>query len=107
MPEVATASTEPEPGEVPEKHLNDVLESMELGYFHYRLLLMCGMSFMADAMEVSLLSFISTCAGVDWDLNDTEVAAITSVVFAGELLGSMFWGPFAVQRLSVPLLLYM
>lgn len=38
---------------------------------------------------------MSTCAGVDWDLSDTEVAAITSVVFAGELVGSMFWGPFA------------
>lgn len=81
--------------DIPEKHLNDVLESMDLGYFHYRLLIMCGMSFMADAMEVSLLSFMSTCAGVDFDLNDTQIASITSVVFAGELLGSMFWGPFA------------
>jgi hypothetical protein len=34
-----------------------------VGYFHYRLLLMCGMCFMADAMEVSLLAFMATCAG--------------------------------------------
>ena len=46
-------------------------------------------------MEVSLLSFVATCAGIDWDLSDSEIASITSVVFAGELLGSMFWGHFA------------
>lgn len=82
-------------GHVPEKFLNDVLESMDIGYFHYRLLLMCGLSFMADAMEVSLLSFMSTCAGVEWDLSDTQIAGITSAVFAGELFGSIFWGVFA------------
>lgn len=36
--------------DVPLKQLNEVLESMELGYTHYRLLIMCGLSFMADAM---------------------------------------------------------
>jgi MFS family permease len=50
---------------------------------------------MADAMEVSLLSFISTCADQDWDLTDSQVASITSVVFGGQLVGSMFWGPLA------------
>jgi hypothetical protein len=32
---------------------------------------------MADAMEVSLLAFISTCADQDWDLTDSQVASIT------------------------------
>ena len=53
---------------------------------------------MADAMEVSLLAFISTCADRDWDLTDSQVASITSVVFAGQLIGSMFWGPLADHR---------
>lgn len=54
-----------------------------------------GMSFMADAMEVSLLSFISTCAGNSWGLSDAQIALIASVVFIGVLLGNLFWGPFA------------
>jgi MFS family permease len=53
------------------------------------------MSFMADAMEVSLLSFISTCAGSDWGLSDSKIALIASVVFIGVLLGNLFWGPYA------------
>jgi MFS transporter, putative metabolite:H+ symporter len=75
--------------------LDEILEKIPLGYFHYRLLVVCGMSFMADAMEVTLLSFISTCAGADWGLADSEIALIASIVFVGVLVGSLFWGPFA------------
>lgn len=50
---------------------------------------------MADALEVNLLTFIATCAGKDWGLSDTQEASITSVVFVGIILGTMFWGMFA------------
>ena len=33
--------------------LDDLLEKIPIGKFHYRLLVICGMAFMADAMEVS------------------------------------------------------
>ena len=46
-------------------------------------------------MEVSLLSFISTCAGQEFDLNDSQKASITSFVFGGELIGSVVWGQVA------------
>mmetsp|Transcript_5193 Transcript_5193/g.7975 ORF Transcript_5193/g.7975 Transcript_5193/m.7975 type:complete len:473 (+) Transcript_5193:68-1486(+) len=78
-----------------ERALNDVLEDIPLGVFHYRLLAICGMSFMSDAMEVSLLSFMSTCVGIEWDLKDHEIALIAALVFAGILMGSLFWGPVA------------
>ena len=73
-------------------HLEEALESLPVSYFHYRLLLMCGLAFRADAMEVSLLSFLSICAGNEWSLDNTQMANITSLVFAGELIGSLFWG---------------
>lgn len=90
--------------------LNKVLDDIPVGWFHYRLLyftfssflfififrllLICGLAFMADAMvltfislsfflyffyyqEVSLLAFISTCADKDWNLSDSQVASIT------------------------------
>jgi hypothetical protein len=91
--------------------LDKVLDDIPVGWFHYRsghnsfflldktpsfrLLIICGLAFMADAMEVSLLAFISTCADQDWNLTDSQVASITSVVFAGQLIGSIFWGPLA------------
>jgi MFS family permease len=75
--------------------LDVLMEKMPVSIFHYRLLLMCGLAFCADSMEVSLLAFISVCAGSEWDLSNTEMASITGVVFAGELLGSLFWGPLS------------
>ena len=75
--------------------VDDVLSQIPMGTFQYRLLIMTGMAFMADAMEVSLLSFMSECVGADWNLTKPEMASITSAVFAGELLGGLFFGPFA------------
>jgi hypothetical protein len=61
------------------------------GWFHWRLLLITGLANAADGMEVSLLTFMSVCVGLDWDLSDSQVASIASVVFAGELVGSLIW----------------
>jgi MFS family permease len=74
--------------------LDAILEQMPMSMFHYRLLTLCGLVFMADAMEVNLLTYISTCAGDEWGLSDSQRASIISAVFAGEMCGSVFWGPF-------------
>lgn len=72
--------------------LDDALEMNKVGFYQYRLLLLCGFAFMADALEVNLLSFLSVCAGKEWDLSDAEEASITGIVFAGIVCGSGFWG---------------
>ncbi len=59
--------------------LDEALERLPFSMFHVRLVLMCGLAFMADALEVSLLSFLSICAGADWGLTDGQRANITSV----------------------------
>ena len=41
--------------------LDDIIEQIPVGLFHYRLLFICGLAFMADGLEVSLLSFIAAC----------------------------------------------
>jgi hypothetical protein len=41
--------------------LDAVIEKIPVGWFHYRLLFICGLAFMADGLEVSLLSFVSAC----------------------------------------------
>ncbi len=75
--------------------IDAVVEALPLSFFHHRMLFTCGLSFMADAMEVSLLSFISACAGDEFGLSDSARASLVSVVFAGQLIGNLFWGPFA------------
>lgn len=79
----------------PSLTLDEALEKNSVGLFQYRLLLMCGFAFMADGLEVNLLTFLSTCAGDEWNLSDEQKASITGVVFAGILIGSLFWGMFA------------
>jgi MFS family permease len=83
------------PDVTPVQTLDDILEFIPVSWYHYRLFLMCGLSFMADAMEVSLLAFISKCAGSEWGLNNEEKAFVVSVVFIGEMVGSIVWGPVA------------
>ena len=75
--------------------VDEALESLPVGNFHYMLLLLCGVAFMADSMEIALLSFISICAGDEWNLSDAEIGSIIGALFAGELVGSLVWGPVA------------
>jgi MFS family permease len=75
--------------------IDHALEQIPMGLFQYRMLLMCGFAFMADALEVNLLSYLATCAGAEWHLSNTKQASITGVVFAGIIVGSLWWGVFA------------
>lgn len=78
-----------------QRSLDSCLDDLKVSWFQYRLLILCGLMFMADAMEVSLLSFLSICAGETFNLTNAEIASIGSAVFAGQLLGSAVWGPIA------------
>uniref|UniRef100_A0A1I8GEU0 MFS domain-containing protein n=2 Tax=Macrostomum lignano TaxID=282301 RepID=A0A1I8GEU0_9PLAT len=52
----------------------------------------------ADAMEMLLLSVLGPALRCDWRLTSTEVAGITTVVFAGMLLGAPGWGAVSDKR---------
>jgi MFS family permease len=76
--------------------LEVALERIPVGKFHLYLLTICGLSFMSDSIEVSLLSFLSLYVAAEWDLSVAQLASITAIVFAGSLLGaSVVWGPIA------------
>lgn len=75
--------------------LDEAIAMIPIGKFQYRLLLLCGLAFMTDSLEISLLSFIATCSGDQWNLSNAEIASIASVVFVGILIGSFFWGKIA------------
>lgn len=60
------------------------------------MLFICGLAYMSDSIEVSLLSYLSLSVANEWNLSGTELATITSVVFTGSLFGASFlWGPVA------------
>ena len=39
--------------------------------------------------------FLNFIYELEWNLNDTEIASISSIVFAGVLFGALFWGTIA------------
>jgi MFS family permease len=74
------------------RSLEDILDEIGMGFFQYRLMAICGLAFMADSMEISLLGYLSQCAGQSFDLDNAKKASISGVVFAGQLIGSLLWG---------------
>ena len=72
--------------------IEEVVDEIGVGFFQWRLLCLCSITYAADAMEIMLLSYLSPILGELWSLSDTEVATVASVVFAGELIGAFFWG---------------
>jgi MFS family permease len=75
--------------------LEDAFERNPTGLFQYRLFAICGLAFMTDSLGVNLLSFLTTCAAAEWELTRASQALLTSIVFVGIILGSVFWGRFA------------
>lgn len=73
--------------------MEDALELIGMGKFQYQILLAAGLCFAADAMEVLLLSFLSTIVQVDWQLEGHQMDTIISVVFAGAMIGTLVLNP--------------
>ncbi|CAI7794555.1 unnamed protein product [Closterium sp. NIES-53] len=67
------------------------------GFGPYQLFLVCytGLAWLADAMEMILLSFVGPAARCEFGLSAAEESLIASVVFLGVFLGSYMWGLMA------------
>ena len=64
------------------------------GFGKYQLLVLtyAGMGLVSEAMEMMLLSFVGPAVQSAWGLSSREESLITSVVFAGMLVGAYSWG---------------
>lgn len=77
--------------------IEDALESIGLGWYQHRLLMLSGICWAVEAMEVTLVSFIVIALEdqqSDWSLAGWE-GTLTAVVFMGILLGGLAWGYLA------------
>ncbi|KAH8865769.1 Synaptic vesicle 2-related protein [Schistosoma japonicum] len=76
----------------PTHTVEDAVESAGLGRFQLKLFVLCGAISAADAMEMLLLSVLGPALRCYWLLSSGQVAALTTVVFAGFLFGAPLWG---------------
>ncbi|KAH8073698.1 N-methylnicotinate transmembrane transporter [Aureococcus anophagefferens] len=72
-----------------EQEVDDVIEAIGTGVWQYALIVLLGALFLADSVEVSLLSFLYECVGAAFDLTTFEAASVVSVVFGGEVVGAV------------------
>ncbi|CAI5495156.1 unnamed protein product [Closterium sp. Naga37s-1] len=78
--------------------VDEALSAVGFGAFHWLLLGYAGLAWAAEAMELLLLSFIAAPAAAHWGVGGDGEAALSSVVFAGMLVGAFAWGLLADSR---------
>ncbi|XP_042491234.1 organic cation/carnitine transporter 7-like [Macadamia integrifolia] len=72
--------------------VDEALVSLGFGKFQCLLLAYAGMGWVAEAMEMMILSFVGPTVQAKWDLSSQQESLITSIVFAGMLVGAYSWG---------------
>ncbi|KAL3535024.1 hypothetical protein ACH5RR_003485 [Cinchona calisaya] len=70
----------------------EAISAMGFGKFQGLLLVYAGLGWISEAMEMMILSFIGVAVQSEWGLSPAEESLITSVVFAGMVVGCYFWG---------------
>jgi putative MFS transporter len=68
------------------------LEGLPLGGFHYRLLFICGIGWLFDAMDVGLVAFVLPAVGKEWHLSAAQLGALGSIGLLGMGLGAVVGG---------------
>ncbi|KAK8968615.1 Organic cation/carnitine transporter 7 [Platanthera guangdongensis] len=72
--------------------VDEALASVGFGKFQSLVFLYAGIGYAAEAMELMILSFIGAPIKSEWGLSTGQESFISSVVFAGLLLGQISWG---------------
>ena len=75
--------------------VDEAIEAVGFGRYQVGVLLMAGLCWTADAMEMLLLSYIKEPMKCEWGISDLEAASVASAVGFGMLAGSTFWGVVA------------
>ncbi|KAL2531242.1 Organic cation/carnitine transporter 7 [Abeliophyllum distichum] len=72
--------------------VDEALNTLGFGNFQIFVLIYAGMGWISEAMEMMLLSFVGPAVQSVWGLSSQEESLITSIVFAGMLVGAYSWG---------------
>ncbi|KAL2643699.1 hypothetical protein R1flu_011286 [Riccia fluitans] len=76
----------------------DAIDHIGFGTYQLLLVVYVGLTWVADATEMILLSFIGPAAQCEWQLSPSQEGAVSSAVFAGLFVGAYAWGLLADVR---------
>jgi putative MFS transporter len=71
---------------------DDVIDEIGYGRFQRKLMLICGVGWAADAMEVLLIAFALPAVIKEWGLSPGQAGLLGTAIFLGMLAGAWFWG---------------
>ncbi|XP_076043243.1 synaptic vesicle 2-related protein [Oratosquilla oratoria] len=72
--------------------VDQAVNALGFGKFQVKLSLITGLCWMADSMEMMILSILSPALHCSWHLSEWKQASLTTAVFLGMMLSSAFWG---------------
>ncbi|KAI3701746.1 hypothetical protein L6452_27056 [Arctium lappa] len=72
--------------------LDEALSTIGFGNFQFIVLAYAGLGWVAEAMEMMLLSFVGPTLQPEWGLSSGEESFISTIAFAGMLVGAYMWG---------------
>uniref|UniRef100_A0A8C4PYF3 SV2 related protein n=1 Tax=Eptatretus burgeri TaxID=7764 RepID=A0A8C4PYF3_EPTBU len=75
--------------------LDDAIETLGFGKFHWLLLAVCGLCWWTIANFVMTISILGPSMQCEWNLSMWQVAFISSMFFTGQALWSPLWGKLA------------
>nr|XP_006138141.1 putative transporter SVOPL [Pelodiscus sinensis] len=72
--------------------VEEAVETIGFGRFHIALFLIMGSTGVVEAMEIMLIAVVSPLIRCEWQLHDWQVALVTTMVFFGYMVFSVFFG---------------
>lgn len=72
--------------------VTQAVNALGFGWFQVKLSLCTGLCWMADSMEMTILSILSPALHCEWNISKYQQALTTTIVFLGMMLSSTFWG---------------
>lgn len=71
---------------------DEAIEHAGFGRFQKKLMVICGLGWAADSMEVLLISFVLPAVALEWGLVPAQLALLGTAIFLGMLAGAWVWG---------------
>lgn len=72
--------------------VTQAVNALGFGWFQVKLSLCVGLCWMADSMEMTILSILGPALHCDWQITKYQQALTTTIVFLGMMLSATFWG---------------
>ncbi|XP_040516780.1 putative transporter SVOPL isoform X1 [Gallus gallus] len=94
LEEIHTEGPEPPKGQKTFT-VEEAVETIGFGRFHIALFLIMGSTVVAEAMEIMLIAVVSPLIRCEWQLQDWQVALVTTMVFFGYMVFSIVLGLLA------------